>query len=115
MSVKDYRERWQNDADRLYPLMIASLEEALSSETEKRGKCPKCNLDVYVNFPDTRSRLDAVTKLSELGHGRPATQQLPDGVHIDLDADLTSKPQAERDLLRRALQRSLKRAMSSAA
>jgi hypothetical protein len=114
MSAKDFRERWQTDAERLYPKMIASLENALDAEVEKRKRCP-CGRDVFTSFPDTRSRLDAITKLSELGHGRPATQQLPDDANIDLDADLTSKPQAERDQLRRVVQGRLRRATSSAA
>jgi hypothetical protein len=68
---RSVRERFREDAERHYELLIKSLLEALDSEVTRWGDCPHCKHKVPVTFPDIRARTQAIQTLVDQGYGRP--------------------------------------------
>lgn len=89
-------------------LTIQTLVDLTSAEKQQSVQCPRktCGLRFNVPLADSKVRLDAANKLSELGYGKAPTQK-EDHDQVPLDVDATTLTDEQRTHLRQHLLRTL--------
>ena len=75
MARGNVRDRLAADAD--YDKIKKVLEQAMDMTRYERAFCPNCRKKVEVEFPDTRSQMQAVSLWLEQGFGRPGAGVAP--------------------------------------
>lgn len=77
---RSVRERFREDAERMYDTLLKTVQDAIEAEVVRWGECQNCKHKVAVSFPDIRSRTQAIQLLLDQGYGRPPQAHTgPDG------------------------------------
>lgn len=100
MGLKD---RYAKEAERLSDKAISVFEDALDSKKLYYVTCDKCGKRNGHHFPDVSARVNAITKLHELGYGRPAQEQSAPAV--ELPKLLPDTPEERKKLMEAILRR----------
>lgn len=96
---RSVRERFREDAERVYETLFTKLLEAVESEITRWGDCPNCKHRVPVTFPDVRARTQAIQVLLDQGYGKP-TERVEVSESASLLEQLQALPPEEREQLR---------------
>jgi hypothetical protein len=103
--MADIRAYAREKADEL---TINTLVDLAKAEKAQNVQCPKKSCGYRFNVPlaDAKVRLDAATKLAEMGYGKAPTQKDQNDT-ITLDVDVAALSTEQRTLLRHAIFRAM--------
>ena len=71
MSEPSFRDKLQQDLDKRYDKLIATIENAMEAKRDEWVNCPHCKKRSKVQVQDVRASIAAATFFAEQAEGRP--------------------------------------------